>query len=847
MRKFFLLLTINILVCTIDTYCISFLDIDTCSVSIITNDTIIYSDTPTTVQIQLQATQGADYYFWSPSTGVSDPTIPNPMAQITGSIEYVLEAKYLGENLVYNGNFELGNTGFTTDLNYYSTGPTTRGIYSVLSNAHSFELGFCPCNNGGNYMIIDGSTIPEITVYSSRTIVEPNQDYVFSLDLSTINNDPNQSPGNIADIYVLINNVVVENHLTPSANCCIWQTLTLPWNSGNDTTATIIVKDHNTGPWGNDFALDNISLKSVCKAYDTINISILETPSQDSCSIQINDDSIIYTDTAIDYQLYSLPEADYYRWTPSTGLSDPTIANPIAHINSTSQYVLEAMFISDSNLVYNGDFELGNIGFTTDLLLTSQSPSPYGTYIIANDAHLLYWGFSSCTHNGGLFMSADGSPNLTTTYESQVNVEPNTDYIYSVEFANINESPDFVDSWRSIFQLSINGVALGGQIINTDDFCIWNRYYSIWNSGNNTTATINITNLNISPDGNDFALDNISLRKLCKAIDTVNITIYDAAIIPKDIYITICENDFPYQYFDSVFYQAGIYGYVFSTNSETDSLHIVNISTNPKYTTTIFDTICEGETYTLNGFNVYTQGQHTQNLQTIQGCDSIINLNLYVENIEDTIIDAVICNGEVYTNYGFNQHREGTYYGYYLFSGKCNTRIILNLSVINSVEMLLFPQEDMMVEQYPITLDATCTGCDSYIWSSGQSSPTINVYSKGMYKVCAFSDCGYICDSVVINNPDVYVFLPNSFTPSNSSNTVFEIYTQKEKVELVVFEIFDRWGEKIFETKDIYEGWDGTSKGKLCNSDVFAYKVLYKTRYTQDQVFEKTGLVSLIR
>ncbi|MDD2488852.1 MAG: gliding motility-associated C-terminal domain-containing protein, partial [Bacteroidales bacterium] len=90
-------------------------------------------------------------------------------------------------------------------------------------------------------------------------------------------------------------------------------------------------------------------------------------------------------------------------------------------------------------------------------------------------------------------------------------------------------------------------------------------------------------------------------------------------------------------------------------------------------------------------------------------------------------------------------------------------------------------------------------------------------------------------------------FLPNSFTPSNSSNTVFEIYTQKEKVELVVFEIFDRWGEKIFETKDIYEGWDGTSKGKLCNSDVFAYKVLYKTRYTQDQVFEKTGLVSLIR
>ncbi|MFA6933343.1 MAG: hypothetical protein WCQ30_06930, partial [Bacteroidales bacterium] len=494
MRKFFLLLTINILVCTIDTYCISFLDIDTCSVSIITNDTIIYSDTPTTVQIQLQATQGAFSYNWSPTAGLSDPTIHNPMAQITGSIEYVLEAKYLGENLVYNGNFELGNTGFTTDLNYYSTGPTTRGIYSVLSNAHSFELDFCPCNNGGNYMIIDGSTIPEITVYSSRTIVEPNQDYVFSLDLSTINNDPNQSPGNIADIYVLINNVVVENHLTPSANCCIWQTLTLPWNSGNDTTATIIVKDHNTGPWGNDFALDNISLKSVCKAYDTINISILETPSQDSCSIQINDDSIIYTDTAIDYQLYSLPEADYYRWTPSTGLSDPTIANPIAHINSTSQYVLEAMFISDSNLVYNGDFELGNVGFTSQYTIDTYGTFDYGNYNIVTNASTLNSGFSQCI-NGGNYIAADGSTNSNTIFYQQiVSVEPNTDYVFSVELLNICSTS--TQAQLPQFKFFINSQQIGNIFTLNYTDCSWNTYSQTWNSGSNTTATITILNQN---------------------------------------------------------------------------------------------------------------------------------------------------------------------------------------------------------------------------------------------------------------------------------------------------------------------------------------------------------------
>ena len=57
------------------------LDVDTCSINIHQNDTIIYSDTP--IQLQLSTNQEADFYHWYPSTGLSDTTISNPMAIIS--------------------------------------------------------------------------------------------------------------------------------------------------------------------------------------------------------------------------------------------------------------------------------------------------------------------------------------------------------------------------------------------------------------------------------------------------------------------------------------------------------------------------------------------------------------------------------------------------------------------------------------------------------------------------------------------------------------------------------------------------------------------------------------------
>ncbi|MDD2576211.1 MAG: hypothetical protein PHV76_01780 [Bacteroidales bacterium] len=123
MKKAFCLFIITILIMSIHSYASInvYTNIDTCSVNILPSDTIIYSNNP--VQIQLSITTGSDSIRWFPSIGLSNDTISNPIAIVNNTTQYIVEAYYLiDSNLVYNGDFELGNTRFTTQYNYWTSG-----------------------------------------------------------------------------------------------------------------------------------------------------------------------------------------------------------------------------------------------------------------------------------------------------------------------------------------------------------------------------------------------------------------------------------------------------------------------------------------------------------------------------------------------------------------------------------------------------------------------------------------------------------------------------------------------------------------------------------------------------
>ncbi len=89
------------------------------------------------------------------------------------------------------------------------------------------------------------------------------------------------------------------------------------------------------------------------------------------------------------------------------------------------------------------------------------------------------------------------------------------------------------------------------------------------------------------------------------------------------------------------------------------------------------------------------------------------------------------------------------------------------------------------------------------------------------------------------------IFVANAFSPNGDGmNDVLHVKSNCPMTNMS-FKIFDRWGEKVFESTDENVGWDGTYKGKPMNSDVFMYTV--DGFLSNGKEAKKKGNVTLLR
>lgn len=155
------------------------------------------------------------------------------------------------------------------------------------------------------------------------------------------------------------------------------------------------------------------------------------------------------------------------------------------------------------------------------------------------------------------------------------------------------------------------------------------------------------------------------------------------------------------------------------------------------------------------------------------------------------------------------------------------------------------------------------TGATSYLWDFGDGETStevrpIHTYTKeGTYIVTLIAktenDCYDTLKSsvpvIVRNGGEVQI--PNAFTPGGPNgslqgdgrnDTFLPLMSGVTEFELL---IFNRWGDLLFKTSDINVGWDGTYNGKLCQQDVYMYKL---TAVLADgQQIVRLGDVNLIR
>ncbi|MGZ3864546.1 MAG: PKD domain-containing protein [Bacteroidia bacterium] len=146
----------------------------------------------------------------------------------------------------------------------------------------------------------------------------------------------------------------------------------------------------------------------------------------------------------------------------------------------------------------------------------------------------------------------------------------------------------------------------------------------------------------------------------------------------------------------------------------------------------------------------------------------------------------------------------------------------------------------------------------SYTWTLGDTAHTVSnaqnpsfIYSAvGSYDVMLIVTSNHGCvDStikIVKIDDEFMIYVPNAFSPNGDGiNETF--FAKGEGIKEFKMWIFDRWGQLIYFTNDIYKGWDGRmhNKGEVLLEDVYVWKIECKTTRNESKMLR--GHVSLIK
>jgi len=156
-----------------------------------------------------------------------------------------------------------------------------------------------------------------------------------------------------------------------------------------------------------------------------------------------------------------------------------------------------------------------------------------------------------------------------------------------------------------------------------------------------------------------------------------------------------------------------------------------------------------------------------------------------------------------------------------------------------------------LCENESLLLTAPLPG--EYLWSDGSTAVQTLVKNPGEYTVTVTNVCGefYFSQKVDAENCRCRVFVPNIFSPNDDGyNDFLEISIGCEHVfEVEQFEIFDRWGSRVFSSKGYPPtDWDGKIKGKKATPGVYVWHLTYSLNRngTTRKIIEQ-GNVTLLR
>ncbi len=581
-----------------------------------------------------------------------------------------------------------------------------------------------------------------------------------------------------------------------------------------------------------------------------------------------------------------------YLWTPSAGLSDPNIANPLANPASTTTYTVT---VSSATL---GCSQQTQVTITTVPCGGCTPP-----IIITDDLTLC--SPNNVDLNSGI--NGGSGPGNATFYSSSANANNAVNAIGNTVSASGYYYVRYEDP-------------IDPQCFSIDSILV--TVYPTSNTTENITVCQGSTV--VYPDGtselitgNTSHISNLQTVNGCDSLITTNVTSNPS--YSSTVNVSLCAGS-DYTFPDGVIHSnitaSEVYDAIFVSSNGCDSTITTNITINqiPVVDAGNNFTICEGENAILTAFNpsgasiswnngvqdgVLFAPTSTQTYTVTAtdpiGCSSSDSVTITVATapvvnfVADTLFGCVP-HEVIFTNLTPGNSASCLWqFGDGSTSSECSSvlytynnpglyTVTLTVTDINGctgsltiddyIEVTNVPLAGFYADDYQLDIfdtevffTNTSVNAENYTWQFSDGSPDeFNVNSihtfpeePGIYVVTLIAENSLGCSDtayayIMVNDVLIY-YVPNTFTPDGDAyNNEFKpIFTRGYDPYDYHLMIFNRWGEILFESYDVNYGWKGTyPEGNLVQDGTYTWKIDFKETMT-DKRHEAVGHINLIR
>jgi gliding motility-associated-like protein len=299
-------------------------------------------------------------------------------------------------------------------------------------------------------------------------------------------------------------------------------------------------------------------------------------------------------------------------------------------------------------------------------------------------------------------------------------------------------------------------------------------------------------------------MDTLVAANGCDSIVTTNLFLENT--LTSTLNVSICTGT-SYFFDGSNLATSGVYIDSLFSVGGCDSVVTLYLNIEPLLTYSYSETICEGTTTTFDSQTLSTSGTYSQTYQTAGGCDSLVTFYLFVTPQLSSSYSVTICEGQSYNHGTQTLTASGTYPEMFQTAGGCDSLVTLYLNV-----------DDQLTKE--IT-DSICEG--EFVTLGTQTLSSTGVYQE------MFQTAGG-CDSLVtlqltVLDCQALLEISNVCTPNDDgSNDTWKVSDLKQ-IEGCTVQIFNRWGQLMFETKDYQNDWAGTKDGEVLPDGVYYYVI----------------------